>query len=124
MTNTGLSSLSAIGAENNVLEHPFYVRWSAGELSAAELALFRAERDRIDCGGPDVAVLNLFEDSRRIVWGTGVQGVWRLKPEPRVLYPLDGAAREGAPLVEDADGDLVDALSDLANTELFPDWMQ
>ena len=28
---------------NNVLEHPFYQRWSAGELSAAELAFYAGE---------------------------------------------------------------------------------
>jgi pyrroloquinoline-quinone synthase len=30
-------------AEHNVLEHPFYVRWSAGELSADELATYAGQ---------------------------------------------------------------------------------
>lgn len=30
-------------AETNVLEHPFYVRWNAGELSEGELAVYGAE---------------------------------------------------------------------------------
>jgi pyrroloquinoline-quinone synthase len=30
-------------AEHNVLEHPFYVRWSAGELSADELARYAGQ---------------------------------------------------------------------------------
>jgi pyrroloquinoline-quinone synthase len=30
-------------AEHNVLEHPFYVRWSAGELSAGELATYAGQ---------------------------------------------------------------------------------
>ncbi len=30
-------------AEHNVLEHPFYVRWSAGELSADELARYSGQ---------------------------------------------------------------------------------
>ncbi len=30
-------------AHHNVLEHPFYVRWSAGELSAAELARYAGQ---------------------------------------------------------------------------------
>jgi pyrroloquinoline-quinone synthase len=30
-------------AEHNVLEHPFYVRWSAGELSRDELALYAGQ---------------------------------------------------------------------------------
>lgn len=38
-----LQQLDAARAQRNVLEHPFYVRWSAGELSAAELALYAGE---------------------------------------------------------------------------------
>ena len=30
-------------ARHNVLEHPFYVRWSAGELSAEELARYAGQ---------------------------------------------------------------------------------
>lgn len=32
------SAFDAVAREHSILRHPFYVRWSAGELSAAELA--------------------------------------------------------------------------------------
>jgi pyrroloquinoline-quinone synthase len=35
--------LADVRAENDVLKHPFYVRWSAGELSGAELACYAGE---------------------------------------------------------------------------------
>jgi pyrroloquinoline-quinone synthase len=38
-----LSRLDEIRAATNVLEHPFYQRWSAGELSAGELAVYAGE---------------------------------------------------------------------------------
>jgi len=38
-----LSRLDEARASINVLEHPFYRRWSAGELSAEELACYAAE---------------------------------------------------------------------------------
>ncbi len=38
-----LSRLDEIRAATNVLEHPFYQRWSAGELSASELASYAGE---------------------------------------------------------------------------------
>jgi len=38
-----LARLDEIRAGTNVLEHPFYERWSAGELSAAELASYAGE---------------------------------------------------------------------------------
>jgi pyrroloquinoline-quinone synthase len=38
-----LSRLDETRSEINVLEHPFYQRWSAGELSAEELAIYAAE---------------------------------------------------------------------------------
>src|SRR5271154_4075020 len=38
-----LSRLDEIRAATNVLEHPFYQRWSAGELSAGELAAYAGE---------------------------------------------------------------------------------
>jgi hypothetical protein len=37
-----------------------------------------------------------------------------------LVLPIDAFG----PDLEDADGDLSDALSDLAHTELFPDWTQ
>jgi hypothetical protein len=37
-----------------------------------------------------------------------------------LVLPIDAFG----PDLENADGDLSDALSDLANTELFPDWTQ
>jgi pyrroloquinoline-quinone synthase len=38
-----IASLDAERAARSVLEHPFYQRWSAGELSAHELALYAGE---------------------------------------------------------------------------------
>jgi pyrroloquinoline-quinone synthase len=38
-----LARLDEVRAEINVLEHPFYQRWSAGELSAAELDLYAGQ---------------------------------------------------------------------------------
>jgi pyrroloquinoline-quinone synthase len=38
-----IARLDAERAAHNVLEHPFYERWSAGELSAAELARYAFE---------------------------------------------------------------------------------
>ncbi len=38
-----LDRLDEARGETNVLEHPFYRRWSAGELSAAELACYAGE---------------------------------------------------------------------------------
>ena len=38
-----LASLDEIRAARNILEHPFYQRWSAGELSAEELSCYAAE---------------------------------------------------------------------------------
>ncbi len=35
--------LADVRAENDVLKHPFYVRWSAGELSGVELARYASE---------------------------------------------------------------------------------
>jgi pyrroloquinoline-quinone synthase len=37
------AALDAARARTNVLEHPFYQRWSAGELEAQELALYAGE---------------------------------------------------------------------------------
>jgi pyrroloquinoline-quinone synthase len=38
-----IARLDEIRAANNVLEHPFYQRWSAGELSADELVFYAGE---------------------------------------------------------------------------------
>jgi pyrroloquinoline-quinone synthase len=38
-----LASLDETRAARNILEHPFYQRWSAGELSAEELSCYAAE---------------------------------------------------------------------------------
>jgi len=38
-----IDMLDEARAQTNVLEHPFYERWSAGELSAPELALYAGE---------------------------------------------------------------------------------
>jgi pyrroloquinoline-quinone synthase len=38
-----MARLDEARRETNVLEHPFYERWSAGELSAAELNVYAAE---------------------------------------------------------------------------------
>jgi len=37
------SELDAVRARHNVLEHPFYQRWSAGELTREELAVYAGE---------------------------------------------------------------------------------
>ena len=39
--------LDAVRSEWNVLEHSFYRRWSAGELSAGELAAYRSEESNV-----------------------------------------------------------------------------
>jgi pyrroloquinoline-quinone synthase len=51
-----LDRLDVARGETNVLEHPFYVRWSAGELTAAELARYSQQYRH--------AVLALAEASR------------------------------------------------------------
>ena len=38
-----IESLDRVRAERDVLEHPFYQRWSAGELSREELALYAGQ---------------------------------------------------------------------------------
>jgi pyrroloquinoline-quinone synthase len=38
-----LARLDQVRTQNNVLEHPFYERWSAGELSAGELAFYAGQ---------------------------------------------------------------------------------
>lgn len=43
MNKTVWDRIEAARARRNVLEHPFYVRWSAGELSAAELARYAGQ---------------------------------------------------------------------------------
>ena len=43
MTTDVLVRLDQVRGECNVLEHPFYERWSAGELSGAELACYAGE---------------------------------------------------------------------------------
>jgi pyrroloquinoline-quinone synthase len=52
-----LASLDETRAAKNILEHPFYQRWSAGELSAEELACYAGEYRR--------AVIALAEASAR-----------------------------------------------------------
>jgi pyrroloquinoline-quinone synthase len=52
-----LASLDEIRAARNILEHPFYQRWSAGELSAEELGCYAGEYRR--------AVIALAEASER-----------------------------------------------------------
>ncbi|HTQ67698.1 MAG TPA: iron-containing redox enzyme family protein [Solirubrobacteraceae bacterium] len=38
-----ISRLDELCRDNNVLEHPFYVRWSAGELAPGELSFYAGE---------------------------------------------------------------------------------
>ena len=38
-----IDQLDKVRAAINVLEHPFYQRWSAGELSAKELACYAGQ---------------------------------------------------------------------------------
>jgi pyrroloquinoline-quinone synthase len=58
-----LARLDQARGECNVLEHPFYERWSAGELSAAELACYAGEYRH--------AVLALAEASRAAATNAG-----------------------------------------------------
>jgi pyrroloquinoline-quinone synthase len=51
------SRLEQVSSANNVLEHPFYQRWSAGELSARDLAIYSGQYRH--------AVLALAEASQR-----------------------------------------------------------
>ena len=56
-----LARLDETRAAINVLEHPFYQRWSAGELSAGELARYAGEgsvRDFLGHPVKDVMGLN------------------------------------------------------------------
>lgn len=43
MSGSVWERIEASRAEHNVLEHPFYVRWSAGELSSEELARYSGQ---------------------------------------------------------------------------------
>jgi pyrroloquinoline-quinone synthase len=43
MSESVWKRIEEIRAQNNVLEHPFYVRWSAGELSPDELARYSGQ---------------------------------------------------------------------------------
>ena len=52
-----LARLDETRATINVLEHPFYQRWSAGELSAGELALYAGEYRRAVVALADASVL-------------------------------------------------------------------
>ena len=52
------SRLDEVSRTNNVLEHPFYQRWSNGELSAADLAIYSGQYRH--------AVLALAEASHRV----------------------------------------------------------
>jgi pyrroloquinoline-quinone synthase len=72
-----LARLDEVRAEINVLEHPFYQRWSAGELSAAELdlyageyrhavlALAQASADAADCAAAHAATASHASGLRR-----------------------------------------------------------
>ena len=43
MSKSVWERIEEVRAEHNVLEHPFYVRWSAGELSSDELARYAGQ---------------------------------------------------------------------------------
>ncbi len=60
------AALDAARAHTNVLEHPFYQRWSAGELGAEELALYAGEYRH--------AVVALAQASRRAATQAGGAG--------------------------------------------------
>lgn len=72
-----LARLDEVRAEINVLEHPFYQRWSAGELSVGELdlyageyrhavlALAQASADAAACAAADAATASLAPGLRR-----------------------------------------------------------
>jgi pyrroloquinoline-quinone synthase len=49
------TELEAVRARHNVLEHPFYQRWSAGELTLAELAVYAGEYRHAVCALADAS---------------------------------------------------------------------
>ena len=51
------AALDAARERTNVLEHPFYQRWSAGELEAQELALYAGEYRHADVALADASKL-------------------------------------------------------------------
>src|SRR5437870_13452119 len=77
-----IASLDQMRAAINVLEHPFYERWSAGELTACELSCYAGEYR--------LAVRALAEASRLAAE----------KSEPAQLATLRAHAREEADHVE------------------------
>ena len=116
-------------SRTNVLEHPFYQRWSAGELEARELALYAgeyrhavvalAEASRAAAGQADPARrtelerhaaeeeshVELWDDFARAVGGEGSKG--------REPLPQTGACAESWT----AGGDLLESLAVLYTVE-------
>lgn len=74
--------LDAVRADCNVLEHPFYQRWSRGELTRDELAVYAGEYHH--------AVVGLAAASRRAAE----------QAEPELRAELDGHAAEEASHVD------------------------
>ena len=96
-----LAKLDQVRGERNVLEHPFYERWSAGELSGAELACYAGEYRH--------AVIALAEASRAAAAKAGpahAPGLRRHAAEETAHVELwDGFARAtGAQTEETVDG--------------------
>jgi pyrroloquinoline-quinone synthase len=100
-----LVRLDRARGECNVLEHPFYERWSAGELSAAELACYAGEYRH--------AVIALAEASRAAAAKAGPEhapGLRRHAAEETAHVELwDDFARATATRPETVGGDGEDA---------------
>ncbi len=96
-----LVRLDRARSECNVLEHPFYERWSAGELSAAELACYAGEYRH--------AVIALAEASRAAAAKAGPEhapGLRRHAAEETAHVELwDDFARATATRPETVDGE-------------------
>jgi pyrroloquinoline-quinone synthase len=97
-----LGRLDQARGECSVLEHPFYERWSAGELSGAELACYAGEYRH--------AVLALAEASQAAATKAGPEhasGLRRHAAEETAHVELwdDFARATGAQAEETADGD-------------------
>ncbi len=97
-----LVRLDQARSECNVLEHPFYERWSAGELSGAELACYAGEYRH--------AVIALAEASRAAAAKAGpahANGLRRHAAEETAHVELwdDFARATGAQSQETVDGD-------------------
>ncbi len=110
-----LGKLDQVRGECSVLEHPFYQRWSAGELSAAELELY--------AGQYRYAVVALAEASAGAAAKAGPAHARELRAhaeEERAHVELwdDFARATVAPTLPDVDAGAPDENAALGETEL------